>query len=76
MVLEIHSSDVCDSGLCEEAEAVWKEEAKALEAEAKQRCLDVKHAFARTARVIVRAIELNSGVSMYTWPSHCSNCPT
>jgi hypothetical protein len=50
VVLEIHSSDVCDSGLCEEAEAVWKEEAKALEAEAKQRCLDVKHAFARTAR--------------------------
>ena len=50
MVLEIQSASVCDSGLCEEAEAVWKEEAKALEAEAKQRCLDVKHAFSRTAR--------------------------
>ena len=50
MVLEGQSSSICDSGLCEEAEAVWKEEARALEAEAKQRCLDVKHAFARTAR--------------------------
>lgn len=50
MVLEVQSASICDSGLCEEAEAVWKEEAQALEAQARQRCLDVKHAFARTAR--------------------------
>lgn len=41
---------MCDSGLCEEAELVWKEDVKAAEAAAKTRCAAIKHTFARTAR--------------------------
>ena len=41
---------MCDSGLCEEAELVWKEDAAAAAAAARTRCAAIKHTFARTAR--------------------------
>jgi len=49
-VLEIQSASRCDSGLCEEAEAVWKEDADAATRAAAERCASIKHTFARTAR--------------------------
>lgn len=46
VVLEIESSNTCESGLTEEAEVQWKEDKKAKLA----RCRELKHVFQRTAR--------------------------
>lgn len=46
VVLEIESSQTCDSGLSEEAEVHWEEDKKLKLA----RCSNLKHTFQRTAR--------------------------
>ena len=45
-MLEIESSNTCDSGLSEEAEVHWEEDKKQKLA----RCSNLKHTFQRTAR--------------------------
>ena len=46
VVLEVESSKQCQSGLGPEAEIHWEQDKKA----ALQRCANLKHVFARTAR--------------------------
>ena len=46
VVLEVESSNTCDSGVAEEAEVHWEEDKKAKLA----RCSNLKHTFQRTAR--------------------------
>ena len=46
VVLEVESSETCDSGMGEEAELHWREDRAA----ALARCAGVKHVFQRTAR--------------------------
>lgn len=46
VVLEVESSETCDSGMSEEAELHWREDRAA----ALARCAGVKHIFQRTAR--------------------------
>ena len=46
VVLEVESSETCDSGIGEEADLHWREDRAA----ALARCAGVKHVFQRTAR--------------------------
>ena len=46
VVLEVESSNTCDTGVAEEAEVHWEEDKQAKLA----RCSNLKHTFQRTAR--------------------------
>ncbi|GMH43587.1 hypothetical protein BSKO_11509 [Bryopsis sp. KO-2023] len=50
VVLEIDSVEVCQSGVAEEPELMWKQDSDLKEKELWSICRDIKHVFQRTAR--------------------------
>ena len=72
-MLEIESSQTCDSGLSEEAEVHWEEDKKLKLA----RCSNLKHTFQRTARDCpdVKFLMLEVCCSLYMLPTRLKALP-
>lgn len=77
IVLEVDSSEVCQTGLREEAEMHWKQDEDAVKAALRSRCANVKHVFQRTARdcpdCTFLALEVSTCCHSFYWPSACDS---